>query len=181
MKKSIFMILWLFILTWCFWGDSNPSSTGLVVQEREDFLVPIPSTWSQIQEQDLVTPTSWNIALAFKSQNERQWYINNIVILQEENTSSSSSQAILNSAEQALKKGIKWYNLISNNTVEFADGEVGNIMSYSWKYSADTPETVYIQSVRTCSENTYYMTISLTEVLDSYDRYEYILQSFRCR
>jgi len=179
MKIFVFLFIALLILTWCFWGESSPTATWLVIQETESFSIPTPSTWQSIPLEDLIQPKSGEIALAFRSNTPRQWYINNIVILQQENA-SISAQAIIESGIESLEKWIKWYSLISNRDIQFADNAPGKLIIYSGKYSTDTPETVYIQSARVCGDTGYYMTISLTEKLESYDRYEYILQNFRC-
>jgi hypothetical protein len=180
MKIFIYLLLSTIILSSCFWGDDNVATTGLVSQENENFSIPTPSSWVTIPQEDLVVPKSWEIVLAFRSPTPKQWYINNIVILKKENT-SISAQAIIDSGIQSLEKWIKWYKLLSNREVQFADNVSGKIISYTGKYSVDTPETVFIQTARVCWNDSYYMTISLTENLASYDRYEFILQSFECK
>lgn len=181
MKKYIFFTICLFFLVSCSRDDTESiANSTLILQEKEDFSILVPNSWSEITSDELVTPKSWEIVLAFKSANQRQWYINNVVILRQENTTVSPSE-ILNSWIQSLEKWIKWYKLISNREVEFADDVVGNIITYTWKYTSNTPETVYVQSARVCWNDAYYMTISLTEKLESYDRYEFILQNFQCR
>jgi hypothetical protein len=72
------------------------------------------------------------------------------------------------------------FSLIEEKTVAFADEQSGSILTYSAKYNDATPEAIYIQTARVCGENNYHLTLSLAEQLDSYDRYEYILQTFRC-
>lgn len=180
MKTYISLILCFVFLISCWWADDSPAATGLIIQENEGFSIPTPSTWKTIPNEDLVIPKSGEIALAFRSESPKQWYINNIVILKKDNT-AISPQAIIESGIQSLEKWIKWYKLISNNEVTFTDNQKGNIITYSWKYSSDTPETIYIQTARVCDDVGYYMTISLTEKLESYDRYEYILQNFNCK
>jgi len=180
MKIFFSLLLVSIILSSCFWWGDSVTSTGLTFQENESFSIPTPSAWIDIPQDELVIPKSGQIALAFRSPAQKQWYMNNIVILKQENT-SISAQAIIESGIQSLEKWIKWYTLLSNREVEFADGQLWNIISYTGKYSADTPETVFIQSARVCWNDSYYMTISLTEQLESYERYEYILQSFECK
>jgi len=180
MKIFAFLFIIAFILTWCFSGDDSSTATWLVIQETERFSIPTPSTWKAIPKDDLVEPKSGEIALAFRSQTPRQWYINNIIILEQENA-TISAQAIIESGLESLEKGIKWYTLISNRDIQFTDNETGKLIIYSWKYSANTPETIYIQTARVCGDTGYYMTISITEKLESYERYEYILKNFQCK
>lgn len=180
MKLIISLILCLFFLISCSGGEESTSATGLIIQENEEFSIPTPSTWETIPESDLVTPKSWEVALAFRSPTPKQWYINNIVILKVAST-TISAETIIDSGLQSLEKWIKWYDLISNKEITFADNQTGKIIIYTGKYSSDTPETVYIQSARVCGDTGYYMTISLTEKLENYDRYEYILQNFECK
>lgn len=180
MKVYIYILFCLFFLISCWSWDSSPSATGLIIQENDDFSIPTPSSWEVIPESDLVTPKSWEIALALRSPTPREWYINNIVILKVENT-SISAEGIIDSGLQSLEKGIKWYNLISKRDITFADNQTGKIITYTGKYSNDTPEAVYVQSARVCGDNGYYMTISVTEQLEDYERYEFILQNFKCK
>lgn len=180
MKIYISFFISVLILFSCGSSDNQPIATGLSLQETEEFSISTPSTWIEISEDELVEPKSGEIVLAFKSPEQKQWYINNIVILKQENT-SISAQAIIESWIQSLEKWIKWYELLSNNDIQFADNQSGKIITYTGKYSDTTPETIFIQTAAVCWETSYYMTISLTEKLESYDRYEYILQNFKCK
>jgi len=86
----------------------------------------------------------------------------------------------MKSSTQSLKDDIENFEIISEKTVSFADGKSSLMLTYSWKYNITTPKATYIQTARVCWDNNYYLTLSLTEELEKYDRYEYILQTFSC-
>lgn len=179
MKKILLSLLILSILQWCFWSSNN-NIVGLTVQDWGEFSIQIPESWVLIGENDIPTPKSWSVALAFSSSSERQWYLNNIVILTTPSLSKASSSSLMKNSIQSLQKNIENFKIIEEKEVIFVDEQSGTIVSYTGKYNDTTPVTTYIQTARVCWNNNYYLTISLAESLESYDRYEYILQTFRC-
>lgn len=179
MKKIILSFVVLLTLQWCFW-NSVGTQTGLTLQDKESFSILIPDSWTEIGESDTPTPKSWEIILAYSSNSERQWYLNNIIILETPSRSQESSESLMKNSLQSLQKSIQNFKIIEEKIVIFADEQSGTIVTYIGKYNDTTPETTYIQTARVCGDNNYYLTLSLAEQLKSYDRYEYILQTFRC-
>lgn len=169
----------LFILQWCFWSLGS-SVAGLTLQDRGEFSIQIPESWWAIREDDIPTPKSWSVVLAYSSASERQWYLNNIVVLSAPSLSKETSSSLMKSSVQSLQKNIENFKIIEEKTVSFVDEQSWTIVSYSGKYNDTTPLTTYIQTARVCGDNNYYLTISLAETLESYERYEYILQTFQC-
>jgi hypothetical protein len=103
------------------------------------------------------------------------------VILETESISQETSVSLMKNSIQSLKNSIENFEILSEKTVTFWDNESGTILSYTWKYNDATPDAIYIQTVRICGDKNYHLTLSLTEELESYERYEYILQTFECK
>ena len=179
MKKLSLLLTLTLTLSWCFW-NSDQSQSGLILQDRGDFSILMPENWSEITAADIPTPKSGEVALAYSSSSERQWYLNNVIILKTPSTPGESQASLMKSSLRSLQTTTVNFSLIEEKTVAFADEQSGSILTYRAKYNDATPEVIYIQTARVCGENNYHLTLSLAEQLDSYDRYEYILQTFRC-
>ncbi|MCD5375110.1 hypothetical protein LR010_01495 [Candidatus Gracilibacteria bacterium] len=179
MKKILLCLSMLVILQSCFWS-SESTLTGLSLQESEEFSIQIPESWGAVSQADIPTPKSGEVALAYSSNSERQGYLNNIVVLSTPSKSSETSDSLMKNSIQSLQNDIENFKIIEEKTVSFLDSSNGIIVSYSGKYNTTTPQATYIQTARICGDNNYYLTLSLTENLENYDRYEYILQTFTC-
>lgn len=179
MKKILLCLSMLVILQSCFWS-SESTLTWLSLQESEEFSIQIPESWGAVSQADIPTPKSWEVALAYSSNSERQGYLNNIVVLSTPSKSSETSDSLMKNSIQSLQNDIENFKIIEEKTVSFLDSSSWIIVSYSGKYNTTTPQATYIQTARICWDNNYYLTLSLTENLENYDRYEYILQTFTC-
>lgn len=181
MKNICIYILCLFVLSGCFgiWWDSS-SGVGLSLQDREGFSILVPWSWLEVKGEDLPKPKTGEIVLAHAWENQRQWYFNNIVVLQVEKSKDLDSSSLMQSSINSLRSQIEGFTILKENTVTFADNAPGLFLTYTGRYNANTPESFYIQTARSCESGDYYITISVWEVLDDYKRYEDILQTFRC-
>lgn len=179
MKKIFITCIMLLLLSSCFWGNTD-TKNGLILHDREDFSILIPDSWQQLDSSDIPTPKSWEVELAYSSQSERQWYLNNIVVIKSPLIWEKTNQSLIKSSLVYLEKNIKNFSLISEKNLTFPDESTWTIITYSGRYNSSTPEAVYIQSAKICSDSIYNLTLSLAEKIESYERYEYILQTFRC-
>lgn len=179
--KYIFLCILILSLSSCFgiWGWDNENN-GLVLSDTEDFSVLVPDSWIALSGDELPVPKSWTTALALKSTNERSWYFNNMIILSSENIPDTNSLSLMNSTESMLKRSLKSYELISKKDISFLDNDTGSLIVFSWKYNDSTPKIQYVQTAKMCWDMSYFITISVWEVLDNYDRYEDVLKTFRC-
>lgn len=180
MKKISIFIFLLFTLQWCFLGDWE-NTTGLVIQENESFSISIPESWVEIDKSDIPQAKSWEIELAYSSTSERQWYLNNLIILNAGENSTSTAVALIKDSLQALQKSVQNFQLIEEKTFIFPDEGTGMILTYTAQYNEATPQSIYIQTARVCADTSYYITLSLAEQLESYERYRYILETFTCK
>jgi len=174
------LILLTVFLSSCFWWESV-DETGLAQVETESFSIKLPNTWDAIAANELPLPKSGDIVLAYASPEERQWYINNIVVLADENHQNESSVWLMNNSANFLKWGLKGFTLIEQKNINFHDEEIWTVLSFRGRYNPNTPELTYIQTARSCWDMSYFLTVSLAEQLETYDKYEYLLQSFRCK
>jgi len=180
MKYLSFLISLLFLSS-CFWFFQwDDTSSNLILNDTEHFSILVPNTWWEIPTSELPIPKSWETILALKSQNEREGYYNNLVILKVENTADTNSISLMQSTEKMLKNSLDAFKLTAKNNFTFPDEETWIILTFSGKYNSNTPTTQYIQTAKICDDASYFMTISVWEVLESYARYEEILQTFRC-
>lgn len=181
MKYLITSISLVFLLSSCFWWGDSANQSGLRLEARDWFKIQVPSSWQEIQSEDLPVPKQWSIELAFKSVSERQWYVNNIIVLSEVSENKKSSISLLKKSLISLKKEIQEFEILSQKEVTFTDESSGEIITYSGRYNSSTPRLVYVQTAMSCEWKDYFITLSLAESLESYDRYEYILETFSCQ
>lgn len=181
LSKIFILGVLLLLLTSCLWiGWESNEERGLALKEQEGFSLLVPSTWAEISENDLPLPKSGEIVFAYASPTQRQGYINNIMILSSENKGSESSAALMKSNASFLGQSLEDFTLMEEKDISFADDDTGRLVKFYGKYNTSTPEIVYLQTAKSCGEQSYFMTLSLAEKLESYDRYEYLLQSFEC-
>lgn len=182
-----FFILWvlLFVLSSCFWnpfsGESQANPTGLVLQEKEGFSLQIPANWKTLSLGDIPTPKTGEVVFAVSSPEQRQGYINNIIILKAPNSLKESSQGLMKNAGNFLDTNLESYTLKDEKTLEFTDGEQSVLHTFLWKYNRQTPEIIYLQTARSCGAFNYFLTLSVAEQLENYDRYAEILKTFECQ
>lgn len=182
MKKYILLVSLLLLTScfWIFWWSSEDSGSGLVLSDNSEFSILVPSTWVEMSKNSLPSPKSWSVALALKSQNERQWYTNNLIILKSENTPDTNSRSLMESTESLLKKDLQSFALTSKREFSFSDNDTAVMLNYRAKYNPWTTSAQYIQTAKLCGDTSYFMTISVWEALEDYRRYEQILETFRC-
>lgn len=179
--KYFYLWIILLFLSSCFgFFEEDETSASLILNDNEEFSILVPNTWWEISNNDLPVPKSWETVLALKSQWEREWYYNNLVILKAENTWDTNSLSLMQSTESMLRNSLDEFKLTAKNNFTFPDEDVWVMLVFSWKYNSNTPTTQYIQTAKICDDTSYFMTISVWEILESYARYEEILQTFRC-
>lgn len=87
----------------------------------------------------------------------------------------------MNGTKAGLKSQLNSFNLLEESKIHFSDNDAWNILVYKAKYSKNTPELVYIQTAKSCGEKNYFLTLSLAETLEDYNKYKALLQSFICK
>lgn len=180
--KYIIVLSCIFLVScfWIWWDDSS-EAIGLTEIESEKFIISAPENWRILPWSEFPSPKTGEVALALASTSKKEDYINNLIVLELENTLWESSLWLMENTKLWLKAGLSSFALLRENDMTFADGDIGEVLTYRAKYSANTPEAVYIQTAKKCEDTTYFMTISLAEKLESYDRYEYLLSTFECK
>lgn len=169
------------LLSSCFSSqEENAPGTWLTLQDTPDFTISTPETWNTYNS-ELPKPRSWELVLALASNTERQWYLNNIVILKTTNTLSESAQSLMKNTEVGLKANLNAYVKIEEKNMNFINWDSGTLLIYDAKYNTSTPKLTYIQTAQSCGDDNYYMTISLSQKPENYDRYEYLLSTFACK
>lgn len=181
--KYLALFVCFFLLGSCFWiwWESSSGSTWLTEIESENFTISAPENWRILPTSEFPNPKTWSVALALASTSKKENYVNNLIVLEVENTLWESSLGLMENTKLWLKAGLSSYFLLNENEITFADGDVGTVVTYRAKYSANTPEAIYVQTARNCENTDYFMTISLAENLESYERYEYLLSTFECK
>jgi len=178
---SLFIFLWLFLLTSCSGGTETTDETGLVIKGTDIFSIKLPETWKEVTWESLPLPKNGQVEFAYASPQERQGYLNNIVILSSKNALSESSTQLMWHNAKLLNESLQDFTIIEEKKQEFLDGEEGIFLSFYGKYNTITPELTYIQTAKSCGDMSYFITVSLAEKLETYEKYEYLLQSFECK
>lgn len=180
---QIFLLVSIVFLSSCVYNPlvSPENERGLTSIETDEFRIELPENWIESSQAKSIIPNSWTIALIYESQESTLNFKNNIVIVSWEKKVDESSQALLKNTVEILKNNMTSFTPIKDETLEFSDGEKGQLLIFQGRYNTQTPELVYLQTARSCGDVNYYLTFSLGEVRTDYSSYEYILQSFSCR
>lgn len=141
----------------------------------------VPASWDAVDLKTFPVPKLGEVVYALKSSEKRQDYYNNLVILKADRTQDVSSLDLLNASKQILRDSLESYTSIKSEEFNFWDGDKGKILTYSGRYNTDTPTLHYVQTAKICGDTSYFITLSVGEVLESYEKYEYILKSFTCK
>lgn len=181
MKYIISLITLVFILSSCFGSSTWVDETGLSEQDLWTFSILTPDSWETMDIADLPEPKAWEIVYGVSSVEQREGYLNNIVVLKSENTKNESSASLMKNNANFLNSSLDNFKVISEENIVFADQQQGVLLTFSWKYNRNTPEITYLQTARSCDDASYFITLSLAEKLESYDRYAYLLKSFECK
>ncbi len=174
---KLLVLISLFVLVWCFWEEQS-DKRGLILHDTKDFSLFVPKTWTQVDENDITVPDGAVLSLALASSQERQGYLNNLVIISSPATQENTTD-IMNSSHFVNQKRNN-FTLLSEHRTNFLDDLPADILIFRGRYNPDNPEITYIQTVKNCDDTKYFMTISVAEKLEDYERYEYVLRTFRC-
>lgn len=180
MKKIIISIFLVFVLSSCFSWDETDENTWLILKDLGEFSLLVPNSWEEVNANKLPVPKKWELVYSIVSKQEKQGYKNNIIILKAENKLDESSQELMKNNINFLKTTLQSFTLKQEENILFQDQEKGTLITFSWQYSKQTPEVVYLQTARACGEMSYFLTLSLAEKLDDYSRYAHLLKSFSC-
>ncbi len=180
MKNTIYLFSIIFILSSCFWWN-NIDETWLSLKNTESFSMLVPENWRDIPSSEMPIPKSGEIVFLLSSWEERQWYRNNIVVLKSKNTKNESSLSLMKNNVNFLSNSLENFQIITEENINFQDDQAWILLTFTWKYNKQTPEIVYLQTARSCKDTSYFITLSLAEKLKSYDRYAYLLKSFKCK
>lgn len=180
--KYLFVFILLtstIILNWCFFWEDEVGS-WLELTQKEGFSLQLPNSWSEIQSSKLPIPKSGTVELAYASSEARQWYINNIVVLSSSNSQRESSSSLMKNNGNFLNQQLDDFDLAEEKNIVFPDEDQWILLRFMWKYNSSTPQAVYLQTAKNCGEKSYYITLSITETPETYERYEHLLESFQC-
>lgn len=181
MKKIFLLGFAVFFLASCFgnWGWSS-DQTALVDIEREGFQVSMPTNWQEVYDYELTSPSQGEVVLAYRAQEARSGYYNNLVILKNQNRLQETDLALMNNNINTLKLSMQSFEMISRDTLTFTSNDSGEVIVFQGRYSQQTPDLFYIQSAKSCGDESYFLTISVGSELGDYTRYYPLLESFRC-
>ena len=182
MKLFIPFFLTLIILSSCFssWESLQGESVWLVPVEQEGFSMSLPINWQEVSEFELVTPSQWELVLAYRASEERNGYFNNIVVLKNQNRLRETSTSLMQNNINALKLSMQNFQVIAEDTLSFPGNTQWEVIVFEGQYGPQTPMLHYIQTARSCDEDSYFLTISVGSELWDYTRYYPLLESFRC-
>ncbi|MCH8518406.1 hypothetical protein LAT59_01390 [Candidatus Gracilibacteria bacterium] len=183
MKKIFLSILAFLLLSSCFGrgGDLFQGETGLVGVEKDDFSLSLPVNWQEVFDHELTTPSQGEIVLAYRAEQVREGYYNNIVILKNQNRLQETDIALMNNNINTLKLSMQSFDIITEDTLNFGRDSQGNVIVFKGQYGLQTPTLHYIQTAKSCGEESFFLTISIGSDLVDYTRYYPLLESFRCK
>lgn len=181
--KLFFLYIWaLLLLSSCFsaWETQLIESTWLLNIEKEAFTMSIPANWQEVSDYELVAPSQWELVLAYRASEERNGYFNNIVVLKNQNRLRETSTSLMQNSINTLKLSMQTFRVISEDKIIFSWDEEADVIVFEGQYGPQTPILNYIQTARSCDEDSYFLTISVGSDLWDYTRYYPLLESFRC-
>ena len=168
------------LLISCSSQDEEAENRGLDQVSKDWIILSVPSSWQEISPASLPIPNAGEVVFASESTQERGGYFNNLVVLKEENDNSSSSESLVKENISFLKQNMRSFSLLEEKNISFTDGWTGIILLFSGKYNVQTPEVIYLQTARSCPNWDFLLTLSIWEKQESYEQYEYILQTLSC-
>lgn len=183
MKIFVISLILVVFLSACFWGRSNvpDSSSWLELVESERFDIALPANWLTVRESELVTPSQWELVLAYRATESRWWYYNNIIIIENENKLRETDISLMNNNINTLRLSLQEFHLIAEDELMLHSWREGRVIVFSGKYGSQTPVANYIQTAISCGEASFFLTISVWSDLWDYTRYYPLLESFRCK
>lgn len=182
MKLFLPSFIALIFLSSCFssWESIQGESVWLIPVEKESFSMSLPVNWEEVSEFELVSPSQWELALAYRASEERNGYFNNIVVLKNQNRLRETPTSLMKNNINTLKLSMQNFQVIAEDTLNFAWNSQWEVIVFEGKYGPQTPTLNYIQTAQSCDEDSYFLTISVGSDLWDYTRYYPLLESFRC-
>ena len=182
-KKFFILLILLFLLVSC-WDEISLETGWLLDVTKNDFSISVPNNWEIIENTGdiLPKPSNWKIELAVASTVLKDWFKNNLLILSDELNSFTNSKdfSMLNNI-WASKDYIN-YTLLSSKDFIFTDEEVSVLYTFEAKYNYDSPKLKFLQTAHICNQTkAFFFTIALPTSITDTSKYEYLLQSFKCK
>lgn len=183
MKKILVIILWSFLITWCFWATKDD---WLIDYDKSQyFSMRIPNNWEIIENKDwiLPKPRSWNIELAVSAKDDNKWFfLNNLLILSEDLKTEISASDYIESATLKNDENYFEFKKISEKEINFSDWNKSSISIFEARYNDRTPKIKFLQTANICKNNKwFFLTIAIPTSVENTSKYEYMLSTFWCK
>lgn len=178
MKKIFILLFCLAIVSSC-WTATTDSTTKSYTGTW--FKINIPSSWINVESNDIPNPQSGKIELALTSSEISTWFANNMVILSEDlkETITSKSYAMTNYIRTTWS--VLEYIKLNETNFSFIDNDEGKMYTFEAKYNTETPKRKFIQTAKVCGKKAYLMTIGISLDITDTSKYESLLKSFECK
>jgi len=184
LKNNFFVILFLFMFSCSiFWKDDNSKIDWLVLKEKPNFSIEVPSSWEIIENKEsiLPKPNRWKIELAVTSKKEKLWFKNNLLILSDDLWIFTSSKEFSMLNNVWASKDYIDYKLIESKNFNFIDEEESVLYIFEAKYNLDTPKLKFLQTSHICNQNkAFFFTIAIPTSTKDTSKYEELLKTFKC-
>ena len=185
MKKIITTLILVLFLASCSTSSKTQENVSSVQKvEKTYFDINIPSKWTLIDNSSktLPTPKSWEIVLAWSSNETTSWFSNNILILSQDlyKPITSKDFSVVNNVWST--KDYVNYEKLDEKTIDFQDKDSSTLYIFEAKYNVSTPLFKYLQVWKVCNyKKAYLITIALSSDVKNTTDYEDMLKSFTCK
>lgn len=183
-KKIFLSFCSVFLLSWCFGGDSEIGTSGLTLFENKNFSLMIPSWWETIALDNISIPkpNRGDVELVGVSKERKYGMRNNIIVLSEPLWAFASSQDFSRLNQVWAESDYLDYSKIESKEFIFEDKIASSIHIFHAKYNFETPKLTFMQLWRVCEQDRgYLITIALPADTKSTSKYEDFLSTFRCK
>ena len=185
MKKIITTLILVLFLASCSTSSKTQENVSSVQKvEKTYFDINIPSKWTLIDNSSktLPTPKSWEIVLAWSSNETTSWFSNNILILSQDlyKPITSKDFSVVNNVWST--KDYVNYEKLDEKTIDFQDKDSSTLYIFEAKYNTQTPNLKFLQIWKVCSYKKWYLlTIAISQDVKDTSKYEQVLNTFKCK
>lgn len=180
MKKYLFALFLVFVLSSCFSSTTPVDSSSLKEYTWSGFTISVPKSWVVVDKTSLPPIKSSTVALALTSPEVKSMFSNNMAILKIKTKNDLSSKNF-SKQNNFWATWYKSYLKLTESDITFIDNTVSSLYIFEAQYNETTPKFKYLQTWVVCTNlDAYLITLALNLDVKDTSKYEDMLKTFKC-